>query len=251
MSYKNVPLESYIQKIDYWLPYSNKKKEKLLENLRAEVLEAIEDSKNSDPVIAFGDPYRIAKGLSLSQDWGTKPGSWLDRTFAFMIDAILVVGVCLAYLMFGLVFILRIDLNQALTISELSEAFDILRSDLELGLFLLLAAVLLFYALGAVVIYSAYFIILEKSFSVTIGKKLLGLQAVDRSGIKLTWKQAIVRNFTKLPGIAEFLVFDIILGMLMNEKGQGEYQKGTDILAETIVVKNKRDPEVFSNEYQK
>ena len=128
MSDKNVLLESYIQKIDYWLPYPNKKKEKLLENLREEVLEAIQDSENSDPVIAFGDPYQIAKGLSLGQDWGTKPGSWLDRTFTFIIDVILVVGFCLAYLMFGFVFIFRIDLNQALTISELSEAFDILRN---------------------------------------------------------------------------------------------------------------------------
>jgi uncharacterized RDD family membrane protein YckC len=239
LSEKNNLLESYIQKIDYWLPYPKGKKKKLLENLKAEVIEAIQDSGNSDPVIAFGDPYQIAKGLSLSQDWGTKPGGWLDRIFAFMIDAILVVGFCLVYLMFGFVFIFRIDLNQALTISELSEAFDIFRGDLELGLFLLLAIVLLFYALGAAVIYSVYFIILEKSFSTTIGKKLLGLQAVDQSGVKLTWKQSIVRNFTKLPGIAEFLVFDIILGMMMTERGQGEHQKATDILAETIVVKNR------------
>ncbi|MHA2337464.1 MAG: RDD family protein [Candidatus Hodarchaeales archaeon] len=239
MNDKKVQLESYIQKIDYWLPYPNKKKGKLLENLRAEVLEAIHDSENSDPVIAFGDPYEIAKSLSLSQDWGTKTGSWLDRTFAFVIDAILVVGFCFAYLMLGFVFIFRIDLNQALTISELSEAFNLLRSDLGLGLFLLLAAVLLFYVLGAAVIYSVYFIFLEKSFSTTIGKKLLGLQVVDKSGVKMTWKQSVVRNFTKLPGIVEFLVFDIILGMLMMERGQGEHQKATDILAETIVVKNR------------
>lgn len=239
MSNKNVLLESYIQKIDYWLPYPKKMKKNLLEHLEAEVLEAIQDSGNSDPVIAFGDPYQIAKGLSLSKDWGTKPGGWLDRTFAFMIDAILVVGFCLVYLVLGFVFIFRIEITQALTISELSIAFDILRSDLELGSFLLLAMVLLLYVLGAAVLYSVYFIILEKSFSATIGKKLMGLQAVDISGIKMTWKQSFVRNFTKLPGIIEFLIFDIILGMLMTERGQGEYQKATDILAETIIVKNR------------
>lgn len=239
MSSKNVLVENYIQEIDKWLPYPKKRKIRLLENLRAEVSESIQGMENPDPVISYGDPYQIAKGLSLSQDWGTKPGGWRIRTFAFIIDAFLVVGLCLAYLMLGFVFIFRIDLNQALTIGELSEAFDILRGDLELGLFLLLAVVLLLYALGAAVIYSVYFIILEKSFSTTIGKKLLGLQAVDISGVKLTWKQSLVRNFTKLPGIAEFLVFDIILGMLMNERGQGEHQKATDILAETIVVKNR------------
>lgn len=155
-----------------------------------------------------------------------------------MIDALLVVSICFAYLFIGFVIIFRIDFNKIFTIGELSDAFDILRSDLELGSFLILAVVLLIYVLGVVVLYSAYFIVLEKSFSATIGKKLLGLQAIDRSGIKITWKQSIVRNFTKLPGIAEFLVFDIILGMLMMDKGQGEYQKATDILAETIVVKN-------------
>lgn len=238
MSSENVLVENYIQEIDYWLPYPRKRKARLLENLRAEVLESIQDMENPDPIIAYGDPYQIAKGLGLSQDWGTKPCGWLLRTFAFMIDALLVVSICFAYLFIGFVIIFRIDLKQAFTISELSDAFDIIRSDLELGSFLILAVVLLLYVLGAVLIYSAYFIILEKSFSATVGKKLLGLQAVDRSGIKLTWKQSIVRNFTKLPGIAEFLIFDIILGMLMSERGEGEYQKGTDILAEAIVVKN-------------
>lgn len=239
MSDKKNLTESYIQEIDNWLPYPKKKKSDLLENLRVEITEAIQDSGNPDPEIAYGDSYQIAKGLSLSQDWGTKPSGWFDRILAFMIDATLIVGFCLIYLISGLVFILRINLKQALTISELSEAFELLQSDLELGLFLLLAIVLLLYALGAAVIYSAYFIILEKLFSTTIGKKVLGLQAVDQSGVKLTWKQSIVRNFTKLPGIAEFLVFDIILGMLMMERGQGKNQKATDILAETIVVKNK------------
>lgn len=239
MSDKKNLTESYIQEIDNWLPYPKKKKSDLLENLRVEITEAIQDSGNPDPEIAYGDSYQIAKGLSLSQDWGRKPSGWFDRILAFMIDATLIVGFCLIYLISGLVFILRINLKQALTISELSEAFELLQSDLELGLFLLLAIVLLLYALGAAVIYSAYFIILEKLFSTTIGKKVLGLQAVDQSGVKLTWKQSIVRNFTKLPGIAEFLVFDIILGMLMMERGQGKNQKATDILAETIVVKNK------------
>ena len=97
MSNKNVLLESYIQEIDNWLPYPKKKKSRLLENLRSEVIEAIQDTGNSDPVIAFGDPYQIAKGLSLSQDWGTKPAGWGIRTLAFMIDAILIANIRFAY----------------------------------------------------------------------------------------------------------------------------------------------------------
>lgn len=237
MNNKNVLLESYMQKIDDWLPYQGEKKNRLLENTRAEVIEAIQDTGNFDPVLAYGDPYEIAKGLSLGQDWDRIPAGWGIRVFAFMIDAILVVSICLAYLIFGFVIIFRIDITQALMISELSEAFEILRSDLDLGTFLILAIVLLFYVLGAVLIYSAYFLTLEKVYSTTIGKKILGLQVVDNSGIRMTWKQSVIRNFTKLPGIIEFLPFDIILGMLKMERGQGEYQKATDILAETFVVK--------------
>ena len=141
----------------------------------------------------------------------------------------------MTYLIFGFVVIFRIDVNQALTISSLIDSL----SNLELGVFLILAIVLLLYTFGAALIYSAYFVILEKVYSATIGKKLLGLRAVDRSGIRLTWKQVILRNFTKFPGIAEFLVFDVILGMLKTESGQGEYQRATEILAEAIVIRNK------------
>ncbi|MHA2203428.1 MAG: RDD family protein, partial [Candidatus Hodarchaeales archaeon] len=211
MSNENILLETYIQKVNSWLPYPQEKKTRLLENLRAEVYEALQDSGDSNPVIAFGDPYQIAKGLSLGQDWGTKPAGWGIRTLAFMIDVILIVSICLAYLILGLITILRIDITQALTISELSETFDILRSNLEIGSFLILGLILLLFSLGAVLIYSAYFVVLEKTYSATIGKKLLGLRVVDKSGIRLTWKQVILRNFTKFPGVAEFLIFDIIL----------------------------------------
>ncbi|MHA1996178.1 MAG: RDD family protein [Candidatus Hodarchaeales archaeon] len=247
MSKKNVLIEKYIHDIDEWLPYPQNRKAPLLENLHAEVIEAIHDTQNPDPVIAYGNPYEIAKGLSLSQEWGMQPASWYIRTFAFTIDVFLILSICLAYLLIGFLLLLRINITQALSIKELGEAFEILRSDLEIGSFLVLASLLILYTFGAVVIYSAYFIILEKYHSATIGKKLLGLQAVDISGIKLTWKQSVLRNFTKLPGIVEFLPFDILLGMLMVEKSQKDYQKATDMLTETIVLA-KSNIEGSSNE---
>ncbi|MHA2246133.1 MAG: RDD family protein [Candidatus Hodarchaeales archaeon] len=232
------PISSYIQEIDRLLPYSKEKKKPVLNELRQEVQDALKNGKKA-PHLVFGSPSEVAKNLSSSHDWKTTPAGWGIRTLAFTFDGILIVGFCLLYLIFGFVLVLRIDLWQFLTLTGLSEVFNELQSDLELGTFLILGLLGLFYALGAVIIYSAYFIVLEKIFSATIGKRVLGLQAVDISGIRLTWKQAIVRNFSKLPGFAEFLPFDIILGMLMNERGQGEYQRATDILAETIVVRSK------------
>ena len=239
MSNKNVLLTSYMRKVNSWLPYPKEKKSRLLENLREEVNEAIQDTGNSDPVIAYGEPYQIAKALSLSQDWGTKPAGWGIRVFAFIIDLVLVMSFCLTYLILGLIVLLRIDVSQALTISALSEAFDIIQRDLDLGSFLILIPIVLLYVLGAALIYSAYFVILEKVYSATVGKRVLGLRVVDKSGIRLTLKQVILRNFTKFPGVAEFLIFDVILGMLKTERGQGEYQRATEILAEAIVVRTK------------
>ncbi len=82
-----------------------------------------------------------------------------------------------------------------------------------------------------------YFMVLEKIWSTTIGKWVFRLRTVDISGIKPSWKQVLIRNFTKFQG--EFLPFDIIIGMMMEkEKGTpGKYQRATDILADTMVVK--------------
>jgi uncharacterized RDD family membrane protein YckC len=166
------------------------------------------------------------------------PAGWGIRTLAFMIDAVLVAITCIIYLIFGFVFFFRMNFTQILRITELSEAFELLQSNLNLGSFLILAVGLLFYVFGAVLIYSLYFIGLEKVYATTIGKKLFGLLVVDNSGIRLTWKQSILRNFTKLPGIIEFLPFDIILGIVKLERGRSAYQRATEILAEAIVIRS-------------
>ena len=76
----------------------------------------------------------------------------------------------------------------------------------------------------------------------------MGLHVVDRSGVRLTLKQSIIRNFTKLPGIVVVLVFDVILGMLLVEKRQGAHQRATDILADSMVVRKSANLEVILDE---
>ena len=247
MSKKNMLIEQYIQDVDEWLPYPRNKKVRILDNLYAEVVEAVQDKKNADPFLAYGDPYKIAKGLSLGQEWGMQPADWYVRTFAFIIDAIIIVSICLIYLLIGFILLLRIRIDTVFSINKLGDAIEIIRGDLGTSSFLLLTILVILYTFGAALIYSAYFVILEKQYSATLGKRILGLQAVDISGIKLTWKQSILRSFTKLPGFIEFLPFDVLLGMFIAEKGQTEYQKATDMLTETIVL-SKKNREVSSNE---
>jgi uncharacterized RDD family membrane protein YckC len=247
MSKKNTLIEEYIRNVDDWLPYPQNEKSEILDNLHAEVTEAIHDKNNPDPTVAFGDPYDIAKGLSLGQDWGMSPANWYVRTVAFMIDVILILSICSIYLLIGFLVFFRFNLEAVLSIEKLGDAIEILQGDLGIGSFLLQIFLLLLFVFGAVVIYSSYFIVLEKQYSSTVGKKLLGLQAVDISGIRLTWKQSILRNFTKLPGFVEFLPFDVILGMFLSKKDEIQYQKATEMLTETM-VRGRSNDEASANE---
>jgi uncharacterized RDD family membrane protein YckC len=80
-----------------------------------------------------------------------------------------------------------------------------------------------------------YFIFFERTYSTTPGKRLLGLTVVDESGIKITWTQSFIRNFTKVPFLTSFLPFDFLFGVL-SEKTKGRKQRVLDFVAGTKVV---------------
>lgn len=232
-------IDSFIEDVSSLLPYPRSRKEEVLEELAVDLQAAIKDSNETDPTSVYGSVREVATNLSKNLDWGTKPAGWWSRALAFLIDAILVVSACFAYLVLGLVVFFGIDIAQLNTWSEFSQIADNFFSNLDVVTALVLAILALIYCLVAVLFYCTYFVVLEMKYSMTIGKKVLGLQVVDVSGIKITWKQSFVRNFTKFPGIVEFLPFDVILGMLQAENGQGEYQRAVDMLAKTLVVKRK------------
>jgi uncharacterized RDD family membrane protein YckC len=77
-----------------------------------------------------------------------------------------------------------------------------------------------------------YFILVERVFSTTLAKRMLGLKVCDVSGIRITLKQSIIRNFSKLSFL--FLILDVIMGRVMKE---GEQQRALDLFAETVVLK--------------
>ncbi len=79
----------------------------------------------------------------------------------------------------------------------------------------------------------------EGLFSTTQGKKLFNLTVVDESGIKVKWSQVIIRNITKLGFSSQFLVFDLILGLILEKQypEKTQKQRGMDRLAETVVMK--------------
>ena len=143
------------------------------------------------PSVVFGSPIDVAKNLSIAQNWGIKSASWGKRFIAFIID------MASMFVVFTLFFIF-----QHILIGFHLEDIQWYEMRIPFGF--------LFAGIPMVIFILGYFIIAEKTFSTTLGKKLLGLIVVDESGINITWAQSLIRNTTKVPFLTSFLPFDFL-----------------------------------------
>ncbi len=210
------PIDGYMKEVAFLLPYPEKRKAPVLEELKRDVQDAMGTEKRP-PSVVFGSPVVVAKNLSAAQDWGTKPAGWGARALAFLIDFMLLIGF---FLIFMISWILLSDFQ-----------FDeIAFYDIHIPFWFMFIGLPLY---GLIL---GYFIFFEGIYSTTLGKRLLGLMVVDESGIKITWIQTLTRNITKVPFLSTFLPFDILLGIL-SEKTKGRKQRVLDFVAGTNVVK--------------
>ena len=60
------PIELYISKVSYLLPYPMSKKKDALDELRIDVQSAMRDSEGELPSSVFGDPLDVARNISQS-----------------------------------------------------------------------------------------------------------------------------------------------------------------------------------------
>ncbi|MFX0208799.1 MAG: RDD family protein [Candidatus Hodarchaeota archaeon] len=236
-------IDSYIREIDQLLPYPEALKSEALSELLIDVESAMEDTDIDSPAIVFGNPLEVAKNLSQAQNWHQERATWLIRLGAWLIDTFIQMIIILICLGIGfLLFILAV-----MPYEELKDEFSrwddpnydgssILNTQ---GILLVLWMLILF--ITTLTILYGYYIILEHEYGVTIGKKICRIAVVDQSGIKISWKQAIIRNLSKILIIEELLPFDVILGMVLEkvDPEKTRKQRGSDILAETIVIKQK------------
>lgn len=214
------PIDGYINKVSALLPYSSEAKDPVLHELREDVRDAIGDDKRP-PSVVFGSPLVVARNISVAKDWGTKKASWFLRLLASIMDFLLLIGVFLIFAILGAIF------------TDFS--FDRIHQIKDF----MIPFIWLFMGLPVILFVLSYYTIAEKTFSTTFGKWIFGLMVVDESGIALTWNQAIIRNFTKVPFITAFLPFDVILG-IYSEKLRGRDQRVLDFVAGTYVVQKKR-----------
>jgi len=213
------PIDGYIEEISALLPYTQKRKAPILKELKKDVQDAMGPEKRP-PSVVFGSPVDVARNVSIAQDWGIKTAGWGIRTFAYIIDFIVLLVVVLLFNLIWLI-LLNPEFDEiALHTTRYYFGFIFLGIPL-IGLIL------------------CYFMFFEAIYSTTLGKRLLGLFVVDESGIKINWMQTFIRNVTKVPFLTSFLLFDILLGII-SEKTKGRKQRVLDFVAGTKVVQIKK-----------
>lgn len=207
----NEEVEIYIQKVLRDIPASGKDRQRLEDDLRAHLREALEKDDLPTVLAKMGKPQEVAeefmRGLRLRY-----AGFW-KRLLAFIIDMAFCVLVSLFSFVIGLV------LSNA--VPQHPEGLDYVIG--AILIFLVLAL-----ALTIVGTFLLYFPILEGRYGRTLGKRLLGLRVVRENGISIGFKEAFLR---RLPFYFEFIAIDALFIPFTAKK-----QRGFDLIAETLVI---------------
>ncbi len=73
-----------------------------------------------------------------------------------------------------------------------------------------------YFPVTAPIIIILYFVLCEKIRGATVGKLLMFIEVQNEEGNRISYKQAIIRNISKLWWI--FIIFDYIIGLLYGSK---------------------------------
>ncbi len=212
----------YLHSVNDLLPYPENIKSDALNELIQDMKEAWEDLRAQYPdeeerfqvlTDQFGSPEEAAINLCEANEWHHRRVGFKLRIAAYFIDAFLS----------GLLSLVTIAPIYIFHLTE--DASNILVYIVRILIVLTLATLSPLVVIG-------YFVISEGLFAATLGKKIFGLKVVSEKGIKITWQQAIIRNFTKIRG--ELLLLDFLIGKYLMKLDQ---QRAMDKLAETIVIK--------------
>lgn len=210
-------LDIYLERVGSYLPFSGERKQELLEQLKPELEDAMKTDQNLEMV--FGDPQITAKNILHTTEFDYEFASWKRRITAYLMDTMIIWVFLILFFGIPLYFI-----DAAYDLED--ESFSTVE--------IIIITLFMIYSIILFLIGFSYYIIPERLYGQTIGKRIFGIHVMDISGIRIGWKQAIVRNIAKYN--TEFLPLEFILGWLI-KKQDTPIQKATDILAETRVVK--------------
>jgi uncharacterized RDD family membrane protein YckC len=174
----------FLEQVSYWLPPRVSKKDEWLQELGQDLRAAYKDFSPEIPVnerwkgvfAEFGTPQKVAKDLISSQADSFIRVGFLRRALAYLIDIAFCFSLTLLILVVGGLGLYLIGIPDVLTVQ------------IFLTLFLLI---------GLIIATFGYFVILERNWGTTLGKRLRGIQVVSETGLRLTWQQAGIRNLSK------------------------------------------------------
>ncbi len=222
--------EEFIQQVRYWLPPRASQKEEWLQELEQDLKAAYKDISLEFPMNdrwnrvfnEFGTPQKVAADLLSSQSDLFIRASYKRRTIAYLVDLLISVSLFLF-------FVIVAGLSAYLIIVH---GPDLINDYGVPKLFLLLLFLVLvnFFIASAFVALFGYYVIFEKQWGATIGKRLLRMQVISEIGLRITWQQALVRNLSKFN--LQFLFFDWLIGLIMKT----DHQRGLDVVSKTQVI---------------
>lgn len=207
----NEEVEIYIQKVLRDIPASGKDRQRLEDDLRAHLREALKKDDLPTVLARMGRPQEVAeefmRGVKL------RYASFWKRLLAYIIDSAFFVLLSLLSFVIGLV------LNNARP--QHPEGLGYVISAVLILLILALALTVV----GTLVL---YFPILEGRYGRTLGKRLLGLRVVRENGTSIGFKEAFLR---RLSFYFEFIAIDALFIPFTAKK-----QRGFDLIAQTVVI---------------
>lgn len=216
----------FLNQVNSWLPPRASKKEEWLRELRQDLDAAYEDTSADlsaserwgNVLNEFGTPEEVAKNLISSQTEPFARASYSRRVAAYLIDFVITIGL-------AILFMLPIVGGAYLIVVYGDVPAD--PDTVSIILIILIGNLVIVLMITALI---GYFVVLEKQWGATIGKRVLGIQVVSEAGLRLTWQQAIVRNLSKLN--EQFILIDWLIGWLLKT----DHQRGLDVAAKTQVV---------------
>lgn len=214
--------QEYIRQVLARVPHASPHRNRIALDLQVHLEEALSAGEPLSTILErMGDPREVARGYLAEAEPRHAPHP--RRILAFLLDMLVGVAFLAAV---GLLAGAEIATLEVLGAGEAGAPTDWSR----LGFYLTLAAT----ALAAFVLALGYFPVLEGRYGQTLGKWLTGLHVVRDDGLRIGYKEAIVR---RIPFFLEFFWIDALVALFTERR-----QRAFDLVASTVVVEVSAEP---------
>lgn len=210
--------QEYIRQVLDHVPHASPHRDRIDLDLRVHLEEATSAGEPLSAILErMGDPKEVARSYLAEQE--VRYASHPRRILAFVLD--MAVGLTILVAL-GLVAGMEFAVLEALGVDVAEGPADWSR----IGFYLTLGAT----GLAAFVLAVGYFPLLEGRYGQTLGKWMVGLQVVRADGLRIGYKEALIR---RIPFFLEFFWIDALVALFTERR-----QRAFDLVASTVVVES-------------